>query len=127
MDELRISNLLTRYAHAVDSQDWDLYRSVFTDDAHVDYSAAGMVTGSIDQAVEFLRPQQAAIGMGMHYVTNVESHISGDTADVIAMWFSAVQLPGITETRFFGGRWRHDMVRTDDGWRSRKLVLEVIW
>jgi len=38
-DELEIAALLTRYARAVDSRDWDLYRSVFTDDAHIDYSA----------------------------------------------------------------------------------------
>src|ERR1700751_881744 len=38
-DELEIATLLTRYARAVDSRDWDLYRSVFTDDAHIDYAA----------------------------------------------------------------------------------------
>lgn len=38
-DELEIAALLTKYARAVDSKDWDLYRSVFTDDAHIDYSA----------------------------------------------------------------------------------------
>ena len=32
-DRLAIEDLLTRYAHAVDRHDWDLYRSVFTDDA----------------------------------------------------------------------------------------------
>ena len=38
-DELAIAALLNRYARAVDTKDWDLYRSVFTDDAHIDYSA----------------------------------------------------------------------------------------
>ena len=37
--------LLYRYARAVDTKDWDLYRSVFTDDAHIDYSSAGAVVG----------------------------------------------------------------------------------
>ena len=40
-DRLAIEDLLTRYAHAVDRHDWDLYRSVFTDDAHIDYPSAG--------------------------------------------------------------------------------------
>ena len=127
MDELEIANLLTRYAYAVDSPDWDLYRNVFTEDAHLDYSAAGMVTGTVDAAVGSLRPKQAALSMSMHYVTNVDSRITSDNADVTAMWFSAIQLSGDPQTRFFGGRWRHDLVRTADGWRSRKLVLEVVW
>ncbi|WP_396911719.1 nuclear transport factor 2 family protein, partial [Mycolicibacterium sp.] len=33
-----ISALLYRYARAVDSKDWELYRSVFTEDAVIDYS-----------------------------------------------------------------------------------------
>jgi hypothetical protein len=27
----------------------------------------------------------------------------------------------------FGGLYHHEMVRTDDGWRSRRLVEEVVW
>ena len=37
-DRLAIEDLLTRYATAVDRQDWNLYRSVFTADAEVDLS-----------------------------------------------------------------------------------------
>ena len=35
-DRLEINDLLTRYAHSVDSKDWTLYRSVFTEDAFID-------------------------------------------------------------------------------------------
>ena len=40
-DRLEIEALLTRYAKAVDRRDWDLYLTVFTDDATIDYSSAG--------------------------------------------------------------------------------------
>ncbi len=40
-DELAIQALLNRYARAVDTKDWQLYRSVFTADALIDYSSAG--------------------------------------------------------------------------------------
>ena len=33
VDQLEITALLNRYARAVDGKDWELYRSVFTDDA----------------------------------------------------------------------------------------------
>jgi 3-phenylpropionate/cinnamic acid dioxygenase small subunit len=36
MDEAAIAALLYRYARAVDTKDWELYRSVFTDDAYID-------------------------------------------------------------------------------------------
>tara|TARA_B100000809_G_scaffold24453_1_gene21389 strand:- start:303 stop:518 length:216 start_codon:yes stop_codon:yes gene_type:complete len=40
-DRLEIGDLITRYATAVDRRDWDLYRSVFTTDAEIDYTSAG--------------------------------------------------------------------------------------
>ena len=45
-DQTAITALLNRYARAVDTSDWKLYRSVFTPDAHIDYSSAGAVVGS---------------------------------------------------------------------------------
>ena len=53
-DRLAIEDLLTRYATAVDRQDWDLYRSVFTADAEVDYTSAGGIAGTVDEVVAFL-------------------------------------------------------------------------
>jgi 3-phenylpropionate/cinnamic acid dioxygenase small subunit len=126
-DELEISALFTRYCRAVDSKDWQLYRSMFTDDARVDYSAAGLVVGTCDEAVEYLGRNQAAITVGMHYVTNVEIRFDGDRADAIAMWFNAVRLRGATDTSFFGGRWHDELVRTPSGWSIQNLRLELTW
>lgn len=126
-DELEIASLFTRYCSAVDSKDWQLYRSMFTDDARVDYSAAGLVVGTCDEAVDFLGRHQASITTGMHYVTNVETRFDGDRAEAVAMWFNAVRLPGETDTSFFGGRWHDELIRTPSGWRIQNLRLEVTW
>ncbi|MEZ0342814.1 nuclear transport factor 2 family protein [Mycobacterium sp. pV006] len=125
-DVLEIENLLTRYCRAVDSKDWPLYRSMFTDGARVDYSAAGLFVGTCDDAVAYLTRHQESISVGMHYVTNVESRIDGDTAEVVATWFNAVALPKKTGISFFGGRWHDEMTRTPHGWRIRTLRLEVL-
>ncbi|BBX17424.1 nuclear transport factor 2 family protein [Mycolicibacterium duvalii] len=124
-DLLEIENLLTRYCRAVDSQDWALYRSMFTADARVDYSAAGLFVGTCDDAVAYLTRHQKSITVGMHYLTNVESRFDGQTAHVVAMWFNAVALPGKSDISFFGGRWHDEMTRTPEGWRIRDLRLEV--
>ena len=65
--------------------------------------------------------------MSMHYVTNIESQIDGDTAQVLAMWSNTVQLPETSQNSYFGGRWHHELVRTSGEWRSRRLRLEVVW
>jgi 3-phenylpropionate/cinnamic acid dioxygenase small subunit len=126
-DELEIASLLTRYARAVDSRDWDLYRSVFTDDATIDYSAIGVTVTARDEVAAALAEFVSGQSMSMHYVMNVESEFDVDVARVQAMWLNAVALEDESKVSQYGGRWHHDLVRTGAGWRSRKLRLEVVW
>jgi 3-phenylpropionate/cinnamic acid dioxygenase small subunit len=37
LDIVEIQQLLARYARAVDTRDWELFRSVFTEDAFIDH------------------------------------------------------------------------------------------
>ena len=126
-EELEIAALLNKYARAVDTKDWELYRSLFTEDAYIDYTAAGFIAGTRDEAADFLSRQQAEVTMSMHYVMNVESNIEGDNAQTQAMWFNAVRPPAASDNSFFGGRWHDELVRTANGWRIRSLRLEVLW
>ena len=126
-DELEITALLNRYARAVDTKDWDLYRTVFTDDAHIDYSA-DVFTGSLNEVIEFFSGDFSAfVSMSMHYITNIEAEIDGDTARVRAMFYNPTQIQGLTELSTFGGYYYHELVRTPDGWRSRHLREEMVW
>lgn len=126
-DELEIQALLSRYARAVDTKDWELYRSVFTEDAHIDYSSAGAAVGTRDEVTEWLAAGFGAIPWSMHYITNVESTVDGDTATVRAMFYNPMQLPGMAQTSCCGGYYHHELVRTPDGWRSRNLREENVW
>ncbi|MFB1296845.1 nuclear transport factor 2 family protein [Mycobacterium sp. pW049] len=126
-DELEIRALLNRYARAVDTKDWDLYRSVFTDDAHIDYSSAGAAAGTRDEVAAWLEAGFAAIPWTMHYVTNVECEIAGDSATVRAMFYNPMQLPGTDVQSCCGGYYYHELVRTPDGWRSRNLREDNVW
>ena len=65
MDELQIAALLYRYARAVDTKDTELYRSVFTDDAYIDYSSAGAIAGSRDEVADWLSMRFTAIAMSI--------------------------------------------------------------
>jgi ketosteroid isomerase-like protein len=126
-DELEIAALLNAYARAVDTKDWQLYRSVFTDDAHIDYSA-DVFAGSLDGAIEFFDGDfSALVTMSMHYITNIESEIDGDTARVRAMFYNPTQIKGVAELCMFGGYYHHELARTPVGWRSRHLREEMVW
>lgn len=126
-DELEISALLTRYARAVDTKDWALYRSVFTDDAYIDYSSAGAMAGSRDEVATLLSEGFVALPMSMHYITNIEADIDGDRARVRAMFYNPMHLPGKSELSYCGGYYHHELVRTPQGWRSRDLREENVW
>lgn len=123
-----ISALLYRYARAVDSKDWELYRSVFTEDAHIDYSSAGAVVGTRDDVVDWFAANFGVIPWSMHYITNIEIlDGDGDTATVRAMFYNPMQLPGMSEMSACGGYYHHELVRTPDGWRSHSLREENLW
>ena len=100
---------------------------MFTDDAHIDYSSAGAIVGSRDEVVDWFAANFGVIPWSMHYITNIESEITGDTATVRAMFYNPMQLPGMAEMSSCGGYYHHELVRTADGWRSRRLREENVW
>lgn len=138
-DELEIRALLHTYARAVDTKDWALYRSVFTPDAHIDYSSAGAAVGTRDEVADWLAAGFGAIPWTMHYITNIEIEVSGglersdpggstgDVAAVRAMFYNPMQLPGMAEQSACGGYYYHDLVRTQEGWRSTSLREDNVW
>lgn len=126
-DEADIAALLYRYARAVDTKDWELYRSVFTDEAVIDYSSAGIPAGSRDEIADLFGTAFTAIPWSMHYITNIEADVEGDTAQVRAMFYNPMQVQGMAEMSSCGGYYFHDLVRTADGWRSRHLREENLW
>jgi uncharacterized protein (TIGR02246 family) len=123
----QIRALLYRYARAVDTKDWELYRSVFTEDAVIDYSAMGFPAGSRYVIAEKFSQAFTAIPWTMHYITNVEADVAGDAATVRAMFYNPMQLPGMAEQSSCGGYYFHELVRTPDGWRSRHLREDNVW
>jgi 3-phenylpropionate/cinnamic acid dioxygenase small subunit len=127
-DELEITRLLNTYARAVDTKDWELYRSVFTEDAQIDYSSAGAVVGGRDEVVDWFAANFGVIPWSMHYITNVEILDRGaDSATVRAMFYNPMQLPGMDQMSACGGYYHHEVVRTPDGWRSKSLREENVW
>ena len=125
-DRIAAEDLLTRYATAVDRRDWEQYRSIFTADAEIDYTSAGGIAGTVDEVVEFLSTSLELFKMTQHLVSNIDLEVNGESATVTAMFNNPMRLPG-GDTWFTGGWYHHDLVRTPDGWRSRRLREESAW
>jgi 3-phenylpropionate/cinnamic acid dioxygenase small subunit len=126
-DKLEIHELLARYARGVDTKDWELWKSVFTPDALVDYSSAGAPVGPPHEIAAWLEQGLQVVPMTQHFISNIEVEVQGDKAKVRALFYNPMQLPGMAEMSFCGGYYRHEMVRTDEGWKSQWLVEENLW
>ena len=127
-DRLEIAELLARYARAVDRKDWELYRTVFTADAHIDYTSAGGTAAGLEEMCSWLDEALAQFPATQHLVSNViiDLEPGADTARVEAMFFNPMAMPD-GSTWFTGGWYHHRIVRTPEGWRSRELVEESSW
>ncbi|GAA3229304.1 nuclear transport factor 2 family protein [Actinocorallia longicatena] len=132
-DRLEIAELLARYALAVDTGDWELFSTLFTEDATLDYASAGGVTGTTAEARAWLSATLAGWPARQHLIASTVIRIDGDEAEVRASFTDTLapsgamlkhDAPGFVKG---GGWYHHRLIRTDGGWRSRGVVLEQIW
>lgn len=126
-DQIAIRDLLARYAHAVDSKDWDLYRTLFTDDAFIDYTAAGGEKGDVETIAAWLDQSMAMFEMTQHLIANELITIDGDTATVQAMFYNPMRFAGGGPLWHCGGWYHHELVRDGEGWKSRSLRETFAW
>jgi len=127
LDRLAIADLLTTYAHAVDTRDWDLFRSVFTDEAEIDYTNAGGIAGTVTEVADWLARTMQLFSATQHLVSNMMVTIDGDTASARAMFYNPMRFADDGPFFHCGGWYNHDLVRTADGWRSRRLHEDHSW
>jgi len=123
-DTLEIHDVLYDYAWACDNGDWALLRSVFTDDARLDYSSAGGPAGGRDQLCTWLEESLSQIQI-THVVSNVQVDLHGDDAAVRALFYCIVMIDGQQITT--SGYYRDQLRRTSEGWRIASLTEDNRW
>ncbi len=108
-DRMEIDDLLTRYATAVDTRDWDLYRSVFTADAVIDYTSSGGIRGELAEVTEWLSDALSGFSMSQHMVTNRDIRVAGDAATSRSYFYNPMgrtKRDGTLALMFVGGYYR---------------------
>jgi len=79
IDKKEITEVLYRYARAVDRKDFDRVADCYFPDAIDNH---GGYIGTVAGLIEDMKSRHATIDSSLHYVTNVLIDLDGDTADV---------------------------------------------
>ena len=129
-DRMEINDLIVRYSTAVDRHDWDLYETLFTDDATIDYTEAGGIKGDRLTVKNWLAEVMPTFPGFQHMISNSEVTLAGDTASGRTMLFNPMVLAkpdGGTHVAFVGLWYNDHFVRTADGWKFSSRYEEVSW
>ena len=132
IDRTAISDVVFRYATALDTRDWLLYRSCFTDNIEIDFSSWNpevKAALSADQWTGMAKAGISGFDATQHISSNHVHTLNGDQAVCV----SYMQAEHFLETDdgmkecTLGGFYTNDLVRTDDGWKISRCTLKVTW
>lgn len=137
IDRLAVDEVITAYAVAVDDGDWPAYRRLFTPDGRADYRSAGGIEAAAPEIADWLAENLSLFTMRQHLIVNrrirfgILDHDTGDTARVRAdyfnpMRFAATDRPTAPDL-VCGGRYDFALLRRQEGWRLREVVVEEKW
>ena len=130
-DRLHPLDLFTRSAVGVDRKDWELFRSCFTEDAVIDYTATGGPRHKRDDMVVWMSEVMQQFSGTQHFVLNQEVEIEGDAASGRIGFYNPMPLQLEQGKMFFlvGGWYIDDYTRTSEGWkfaaRSEELSFDT--
>lgn len=129
-DKLEITDVLYRYATALDTRNRELLNDVFLEDAVFEIGAGvGHFEGAgaiADVVMLYLGGLEAS----QHIITNPVVELDGDSATSHCYLHAQHYLPDQRtggNTLEIGGTYHDKLVRTAAGWRIRERELEVTW
>lgn len=130
-DTIEITQLLYRYAIAIDTKDWKALERVFTPDARIHYAVAGGIELRFPELAGWLARAMSIFKSTQHVITNPLVELSGDVARCssyltgthVQVRIDSGEEVLVTE----GSRYDDELVRTRDGFRICSRHLERIW
>jgi SnoaL-like domain len=132
LDRARIIDVITGFANAFDTQDWDRLRLFLADDLWTDYSAFRGVPPSATTPEAYVASRREALSglRTLHISTNHQVTITGDDATC----FSAYRIyrfdPALAEDENrldTAGNYEHGLVRAGASWRIHRIRQTVVF
>lgn len=132
IERAEISDVVLRYATAVDSRDWELYQSIFTKQLTVDFSSWSgdpEMTIPVGEWVELVSKTLSGFDATQHLSSNHVITVSGETATCVSYMVARhyVVEKGERLMHSIGGYYTNRLVKTADGWKIRHCALTVTW
>ena len=112
-DRMELEKLVTDYATAVDTKNFDEFNTLFTKDAHIDYTAVGGIAGSLQEIIHYLESALDHFPNYQHLISNISLTLDGDTASGKVMCFNPMQTED--DQVFFLGMWYQDTYQKING------------
>jgi hypothetical protein len=128
-DRLELQDLVTQYAEIIDRKAFSELRSIFIDDAVIDYEATGAPKCSVEEMIAFLTEAMSLFPNHQHLVSNTQFKVDGDTATGRVMCFNPMEMAveGGTQTFILGIWYVDEFVRIDGRWLFSSRKQEASW
>lgn len=130
-DRMAVSDIMHRYATAIDTRDFGLLEQVFDDTLEADFSTFGgaLYAGSRADWIAVMRKTVGGLTTTQHLTGNHVHRIDGDTAHLNAYLQAMHHLSGARgdPDYLIGGYYDIDLARRPAGWRITRYRLTVTW
>ncbi|MEC9344867.1 MAG: nuclear transport factor 2 family protein [Pseudomonadota bacterium] len=130
-DRMAISDVMHRYATAIDMRDFDLLEQVFDDPVEADFSRFGGATYAGERAgwIDQVRKTVSGLTSTQHLTGNHVHRVEGDRAHLTAYLQAMHHLSGARgdPDYLIGGYYEIELARRPAGWRITRYGLTVTW
>jgi SnoaL-like protein len=132
-DRTLISEVIYRYSTGVDTKNWDLFRTCFTDPVNADFTSTGVPaprTFALDSWIRVVQKTLSPFRLTQHYNSNVTIKVNGDEATALVYLKARHLHADDPEGKKFwdvGGYYTDRLVRTPQGWKIASVKFTQTW
>jgi 3-phenylpropionate/cinnamic acid dioxygenase small subunit len=121
----QVADLLVRYATGIDTRDWNLLRSCFTDDCKADYGDVGQWKSG-DEITAWMKASHQPLGHTLHRITNVSLAAEGERVRARCYVDALIRGPGNVGGVQAAGFYEDVIVEAEDGWRIARRQYTMV-
>jgi hypothetical protein len=125
-DRAQITDVLIRYATGIDSKNWPLFRTCWTDEVDLDYGELGTFTDA-DAFTDLFAQIHGAMGPTYHRLSNFVIDTDGDTATARTYVHAVLMVTPDDNSPWVDavGHYDDELVRGSDRWRIRRRTAHT--